>query len=123
MTDIFAIRGGTQRRIVVGALLVYVALFVADLSTDAPYVGPASDLLVAALVLAACVVGLRRISEASDATVVTTITVAALALAGVSIGYEGLSKLEVVPPLPAFETAGSLALLAVLGLYFYENYA
>jgi len=100
-----------------------VALFVTDLTTNTPYVGPASDLLVAALVLAACVVGVQRISRAADATVITMVTVAALALAGVSIGYEGLAKLDVVPAIPALEAAGSIALLVVLGLYFYEQYA
>lgn len=123
MTDIFEIRTPTQRRIVVGALLVYAALFVTNLTTDVALASPASDLVVAALVLAACVVGARRIRQANDATPITTATVAALALAGVSIGYEGLAKLDLVAPIPALEAAGSLALLAVIGLYFYEQYA
>jgi len=122
MTDIFAIRTPTQRRLVVGALLVYVALFAADLTTEAPLAGPISDLLVSVLVLAACVVGIQRINR-DGASTLTKLTVAALGLAGVSIGYEGLAKLDVVAQIPALEAAGSLALLVALGLYFYENYA
>jgi hypothetical protein len=123
MTDIFAIRTPRQRQIVIGALLVYVALFGADLSTGSRLAGAGSDLIVSLLVLAACGVGSSRVSRASETDAIAVGTIAALGIAGLSIGYEGLASLDLVPMIPALETAGSLALLVALGLYFYQNYA
>lgn len=123
MTDIFAIRTGRQRQIVIGALVVYVALFVADLSTGNRLAAAGSDLVVGLLVLSACGVGIGRIDRASETDPIAVGTVAALAIAGLSIGYEGLATLDIVASVPAIETAGSIALLVALGLYFYEQYA
>jgi hypothetical protein len=123
MTDIFAVRSERQRKVVVGALLVYVALFVADLSTQNQLVGPLSDLLIGVLVLAACVVGTQRINRARNTEAIAAVTVAALGIAGVSIGYQGLAGLfDSVPRIVLIDTVGSIALLVAIGLYFYEQY-
>jgi len=123
MTDIFAVRSERQRKVVVGALLVYVALFVADLSTANELVGPLSDLLIGVLVLAACVVGTQRINRARNTEPIAAVTVTALGIAGVSIFYQGLAGLALVPQIALIDLAGSMALLVAVGLYFYEQYA
>ncbi|ACV49298.1 MULTISPECIES: hypothetical protein [Halomicrobium] len=123
MTDIFAIRSQRQRQIVVGALLVYVALFVTELSTTNPYAGPLSDLLIGVLVLLACGVGTRRISRARETEPVAVALVATLGIAGLSIAYQGLAGFELVPQMRSIDTVGSFALLVAVGLYFYDQYA
>lgn len=123
MKDLFSIRSGRQRTVVVGALLVYVALFVTELSTGNEFAGAVSDLLIGALVLTASVVIARRAGRAGNTALITMVTVATLTISGLSIGYQGLARLDLVTPVAAIEFAGSLALLVAVALYFYDQYA
>ena len=121
MTDLLAINSETQRRIVVGALLVYVALFLINLSTGNQLASAGADLLIGALVLAASVVGYRRVTRSSADEPVVLVIVSVLSIAGLSSIYQGLTTLDLVRPLPIFEAVGSIALLVAVVLYVYQQ--
>jgi len=121
MTDLLAINSETQRRIVVGALLVYVALFLINLLTGNQLAGAGADLLIGALVLAASVVGYRRVTRSSADEPVVLAIISVLSIAGLSSIYQGLTTLDLVRPLPIFEAVGSIALLVAVVLYVYQQ--
>ena len=121
MTDLLAINSETQRRIVVGALLVYVALFLINLLTGNQLASAGADLLIGALVLAASVVGYRRVTRSSADEPVVLAIISVLSIAGLSSIYQGLTTLDLVRPLPIFEAVGSIALLVAVVLYVYQQ--
>ncbi|PSP93624.1 hypothetical protein BRC91_08490 [Halobacteriales archaeon QS_4_62_28] len=121
MTDLLAINSETQRRIVVGALLVYVALFLINLLTGNRLASAGADLLIGALVLAASVVGYRRVTRSSADEPVVLAIISVLSIAGLSSIYQGLTTLDLVRPLPIFEAVGSIALLVAVVLYVYQQ--
>jgi len=121
MTDLLAINSETQRRIVVGALLVYVALFLINLLTGNPLASAGADLLIGALVLTASVVGYRRVTRSSADEPVVLAIISVLSIAGLSSIYQGLTTLDLVRPLPIFEAVGSIALLVAVVLYVYQQ--
>ncbi len=122
MADPFDVATPTQRRIVLTALVAYVALFVVQLVTGNSLATAAADLLLMALVLPASVVVLRRATAGSTTDGTAVAVGVAFLVAGLTIGYEGLSALELVPPNATVSLIGSVALLVALVLYLYRNF-
>ena len=117
MADPFDVATPTQRRIVLAALVAYVALFAFELATGSVLAAAAADLLLAALVIPASVVATRRATRRGATDRLAVATAVAFLVAGLTIGYEGLATLELVPVVPAVELVGTLALLAAFVLY------
>jgi lysylphosphatidylglycerol synthetase-like protein (DUF2156 family) len=121
MTDALAITSERQRQIVFAALLAYVALFVASLSTGSPLASAGADLLIGLLVLAAGVVGYRRAAGSGEADPVMLTIITSLLIAGLTSIYGALATLSLVQPVPVVETLGSIALIVAVVLYFFSQ--
>lgn len=121
MADPFDVATPTQRRIVMAALVTYVVLFVVQLATGNVLAEAGADLLLAVLVIPTSAVVVRRATagETTDRLAIA-IAVAFLA-AGVTIGYEGLATLELVPANAAVATLGTISLLIAFVLYLYRR--
>lgn len=121
MTDPFAITSTNQRRVLFGAILLYAGLFVAELATDNRLTAAGADLLLALIVVPASVVVMRRATSDRSTDVLAVLIAVAFLVAGLSVGYEGVVTLELVPAVFAFEMIGSVALLTALLLYLYRS--
>lgn len=117
MADPFDITTPSQRRIVLAALAVYAVLFVLEIATGNPLAAAAADLLLAVLVIPASALVVRRATGGRTTDTVAVAAAVAFFVAGVTIGYEGLATLELVPRLATVEMVGTLALLAAFVLY------
>lgn len=121
MADPFDVTTPTQRRIVLGALLVYAVLFVVQLVTGNVLAQAAADLLLAALVIPMSVYAIRRATDQRTTDQLAVVTGVAFLVAGLTIGYEGLATLGVVPVNVAISGLGTVALLAAFVLYIYQR--
>jgi divalent metal cation (Fe/Co/Zn/Cd) transporter len=121
MADPFDITSPTQRRVLVVALGVYVALIVLQLFTDDVLFGAAADLLLAALVVPMGAIVIRRATSGRTTDWAAVATAVAFLVAGLTIGYGGLGRLEPVPYAAAVSNVGSVALLAAFLLYVYQR--
>ncbi|MCU4801038.1 hypothetical protein OB920_11725 [Halobacteria archaeon HArc-gm2] len=121
MADPFDIETPTQRRIILAALVVYLALFLVQYVTGSDLATAAADLLLAALVVPASVYVIQRAREQRETDQLAVVTGAAFLVAGLTIGYEGLATLGVVPVNAAVSLLGTVALLAAFVLYLYQR--
>ncbi|SFS02121.1 hypothetical protein SAMN05216559_2601 [Halomicrobium zhouii] len=121
MADPFDIETPTQRRIILAALVVYLALFLIQYVTGSVLATAAADLLLAALVIPASVYVIQRARDRRETNILAVVTGVAFLVAGVTIGYEGLATLEIVPVNGAISLLGTVALLAAFVLYLYQR--
>lgn len=121
MTDPFDVTTPTQRRIILGALVVYGVLFVLQLATDNALVTAAADLLLAVLVIPMSVYAIRQGTQRRETDWLTVATGNAFLVAGLTIGYEGLATLGVVPVSAAISVLGTVSLLLGFVLYLYQR--
>lgn len=121
MADPFDITTPAQRRIVLVGLAAYVVLFALQLTTGNVLAEAGADLLLALLVIPMSVVAIRRATEQRTTDRLAVATAGAFLVAGLTIGYEGLAALELVPINAAISTLGTVALLAALVLYLYQR--
>jgi uncharacterized membrane protein len=121
MADPFDIETSTQRRIVLAALVAYLALFLVQFVTGSDLATAAADLLLAALVVPASVYVIQRAREQRETDQLAVVTGAAFLVAGLTIGYEGLATLGVVPVNSVISLLGTVALLAAFVLYLYQR--
>lgn len=119
MADPFDLESDRQRRAVLGALALYVALFVVELTTGNTVAAAAADLLLATLVIAGSAFGLSRATGSGETDARVVATVVAFFVAGVTIAYEGLATLGALPQSDIVQGVGNVALLAGLLLYFF----
>lgn len=121
MADPFDVTTPTQRRLILAALAAYVVLFVVQLTTGNVLAEAAADLLLAAIVIPMSVLAIRRATERETNDVLAVVTAGAFLLAGLTIGYEGLATLELVPQSAVISSIGTVALLAAFALYLYQR--
>lgn len=121
MADPFDITTPTQRRVVLGALVLYAVLFVVQLVTGNPLAQAAADLLLAGLVIPMSVYAIRRATDQRRTDQLAVVTGVAFLFAGLTIGYEGLATLGVVPANATISILGTVALLAAFALYLYQR--
>lgn len=121
MADPFDIETPTQRRIILAALVVYLALFLLQYVTGSDLATAAADLLLGALVVPASVYVIQRAREQRATDQLAVVTGAAFLVAGLTIGYEGLATLGVVPVNDAVSLFGTVALLGGFVLYLYQR--
>jgi len=121
MADPFDIETSTQRRIVLAALVAYLALFLVQFVTGSDLATAAAALLLAALVVPASVYVIQRAREQRETDQLAVVTGAAFLVAGLTIGYEGLATLGVVPVNSVISLLGTVALLAAFVLYLYQR--
>lgn len=121
MADPFDIATPKQRRIVLVALAAYAVLFVLQLVTGNVLAEAAADLLLAGLVVPMSVYAIRRATDRRTTDRLAVATGLAFLVAGLTIGYEGLAALELVPPNAVISWLGTVALVAALVLYLYQR--
>lgn len=118
MADAFDFTSSTQRRVVMGVLLVYILLFVVELATGSVLAAAGADLLLAVLAIPGSVLVASRVLGREEPDWLVLGAAVAFFVAGVTIGYEGLATLGLLPTVAVVEFVGTLALLAALVLYF-----
>lgn len=121
MADPFDIQTPTQRRVILIALAAYVLLFAVQLATGNVLAVAGADLLLALLVIPISAFAIRRATSQRTTDWLAVATGLAFLIAGVTIGYEGLATLELVPPSATVSTLGTIALIAAFLLYLYQR--